>query len=351
MAVRDSLGPVMAAFIGIDGFVVLARLAVRTKLTTLGYDDYVIAVAMVAFTLMCAFTFVSLNFGFGITDPEVIAGMANYNLMESQRYFTVAQITYVAGFPIVRISVALVLYRLVQGWPRTQKLLLGTMVFIFIYALGCLLVDVFQCIPLKAVWGDGTGKCLTSKQLAGLGFAVASLDIASALFYAVLPVFLLKGLQMGRRTKVAIIILLGLGASTVIISIIRMKSLVQIVNAKSIPEALDYQLESFIYSVLEFGLSILTASLVAFRPLIKFLPFGSFGRSSGPKAHSGGDSSGPGISGRNDFEMGRRKYVNMPDPARIDSDDGDSQREILHDTDHPSDWKHSGAVTSTTTLE
>jgi hypothetical protein len=246
MAVRDSLGPVMAAFIGIDGFIVLARLAVRTKLTTLGYDDYVIAVAMIAFVLMCAFTFVSLHYGFGISDPTVIAGMAHYDVMEAQRYFTIAQITYVAGFPIVRISVALVLHRIVQGWPRTQQILVGTMVFIGIYALGCLLVDVFQCIPLKAVWGDGTGKCLTSAQLAGLGFAVAALDIASALFYAVLPVFLLKGLQMGRRTKVAIIILLGLGASTVVISIIRMQSLVQIVTAKDIVEALDKQLESFI---------------------------------------------------------------------------------------------------------
>lgn len=246
MAVRDSLGPVMVAFIAIDGVIVLARLGVRTKLTTLGYDDYVIVVAMLAFILMCAFTFVSLHYGFGVADPAVIAGMAHYNVMEAQRYFTIAQITYVAGFPIVRISVALVLHRIVQGWPRTQQLLVGSMVVIGIYALGCLLVDVFQCIPLKAVWGDGTGKCLSSKQLAGLGFAVAALDIASALFYAILPVFLLKGLQMGRRTKVAIIILLGLGASTVVISFIRMKSLIQIVNAKNIPEALDKQLESFI---------------------------------------------------------------------------------------------------------
>ncbi|KAL6924114.1 hypothetical protein ACHAPO_011215 [Fusarium lateritium] len=347
MAVRDSLGPVMAAFIAIDGVIVLARLGVRTKLTTLGYDDYVIAVAMVAFTLMCAFTFVSLHYGFGVSDPEVIAGMANYNVMEAQRYFTIAQITYVAGFPIVRISVALVLHRIVQGWPRTQKLLVGTMVVIGIYALGCLLVDVFQCIPLKAVWGDGTGKCLSSKQLAGLGFAVAALDIASALFYAVLPIFLLKGLQMGRRTKVAIIILLGLGASTVVISIIRMQSLIQIVNAKNIVEALDKQLESFIYSVLEFGISILTASLVAFRPLIKYLPFGSMGRSSRPKGPSA-DSSGQGITGKNDFEMGRRKYVNMPDPTPLDSDDGESQRNILHDTDHPHDWKQSATTVTST---
>lgn len=246
MAVRDTLTPVMAVFVGIDVCVVLARLGVRIKLTTLGYDDYVIIVALIGFILMCCFCFVSLSYGFGASDPAVIASLANYNVVEASRYFTIAQITYVVGFPIVRISVALVLHRIVQGWPRTQRLLVASMVFVGVYALGCLLVDVLQCIPLQAVWGDGTGKCLTTSQLAGLGFAVSALDIASALFYAVLPIFLLKGLQMGRRTKIAIIILLGLGAGTVIISIVRLKSLIQIVNSSSISAALDLQLESFI---------------------------------------------------------------------------------------------------------
>ncbi|KAM0244501.1 hypothetical protein ACHAP5_006182 [Fusarium lateritium] len=246
MAVRDTLPPVMAAFIGIDVFVVLARLGVRTKLTTLGYDDYVIIVALIAFILMCSFCFVSLSYGFGATDPSVIDNIPKYDLMEASRYFTIAQITYVAGFPIVRISVALVLHRIVHGWPRTQRLLVASMVFIGIYALGCLLVDVLQCIPLKAVWGDGTGKCLSNGQLAGLGFAVSILDIVSALFYAIMPVFLLKGLQMGLRTKIAIIILLGLGAGTVIVSMVRLKSLIQIVGSKDIAAALDLQLESFI---------------------------------------------------------------------------------------------------------
>ncbi|KAM6534674.1 hypothetical protein FALCPG4_004300 [Fusarium falciforme] len=349
MATRDTLSPVMAAFIGIDVFVVLARLGVRIKLTTLGYDDYVIAVALVGFILMCSFCFMSLSYGFGETDPLVIAKLDNYNVMEASRYFTIAQITYVAGFPIVRISVALVLHRIVQGWPRTQRLLVVSMVFVGVYALGCLLVDVLQCIPLKAVWGDGTGRCLTSSQLAGLGFAVSALDIASALFYAVLPVFLLKGLQMGTRTKVAIIILLGLGAGTVIVSIVRLKSLIQIVGSKDIAAALDLQLESFIYSVLEFGLSILTASLVAFRPLIKYLPFGSHGRSSGFRGPSAG--TGPsGTGGTNNFEMGRRNYVNVPDPARMDSDDGDSQRNILREeTNSARDWKHSETSVTITT--
>ncbi|KAM0545341.1 hypothetical protein ACHAPJ_011413 [Fusarium lateritium] len=246
MAVRDTLPPMMTAFIGIDTFVVLARLGVRIKLTTLGYDDYVIIIALIGFILMCSFCFVSLSYGFGTSDPSVINSFANYNVMEASRYFTIAQITYVTGFPIVRISVALVLHRIVHGWPRTQRLLVASMIFVGVYALGCLLVDVLQCIPLRAVWGDGTGKCLSSAQLAGLGFAVSALDIASALFYAVLPVFLLKGLQMGIRTKVAIIILLGLGAGTVAVSIVRLKSLIQIVGSKDIAAALDLQLEFFI---------------------------------------------------------------------------------------------------------
>lgn len=97
-------------------------------------------------------------------------------------------------------------------------------------------------------------------------------------------------------------------------------------------------------SVLEFGISILTASLVAFRPLIKYMPFGSHGRSSSPGGHTGEGSRGPGVSGSNDFEMSRRKYVHVSDPNRVDSDDGDSQRNILPDADNGIDWKKADAT-------
>lgn len=247
MSRLDSLRAVMAAFIAIDLVVVIARLWVRIKLTKLGYDDYVILVALAGFIIMCAFCFTALSYGFGITDPAVIATLRNYDQMNASKYFTVSQITYVASFPIVRISVALVLLRIVQeSMPRVKRMLIISMVIIAIYALGCLLVDVLQCIPLKVVWGDGTGKCMSFKHLAGLGFAVSALDIASALFYAVLPIFLLKGLQIGRRTKIAIMFLLGLGAVTVVISVVRLSSLVLIVNATDVETSLSLQLESFI---------------------------------------------------------------------------------------------------------
>jgi hypothetical protein len=75
------------------------------------------------------------------------------------------------------------------------------------------------------------------------------------------------------------------------------------------------------------------------------MPFGSLGRSSSPGGHTGGESSrGPGISGSNNFEMGRRKYVHVSDPARVDSDDGDSQRNILPDADNGRDWKQTDAT-------
>ena len=241
-----SLRPVMAAFIAIDVLVVIARLCVRMKLTKLGYDDYVIVIGLAGFIIMCSFCFVALSFGFGISDPAVIATLPNYNVMEASKYFTLAQITYVASFAIVRISVALVLHRIVQGMPQVQRMLVISMVVIGVYALGCFLVDVLQCIPLKAVWGEGTGKCISFKHLAGLGFAVSALDIATALLYAVLPIFLLKGLQIGMRTKVAIMFLLGLGAVTVVISIVRLRSLVLIVNATDVSTSLSLQLESFI---------------------------------------------------------------------------------------------------------
>ncbi|OIW27832.1 hypothetical protein CONLIGDRAFT_682846 [Coniochaeta ligniaria NRRL 30616] len=345
MTVRKTLGPLMAAFVAIDIIIVLGRLIVRKRLNRLEYDDYAIVVALVGFVVMCSFCFVSLAYGFGTSDPAVIATISNYNAMEASRYFTIAQITYVAGFPVVRISVALVLHRIVNGMARLQRALVASMVFVGVYALGCILVDAFQCIPLKAVWGDGTGRCLSSSQLAGLAFAVSALDIASALLYAVLPVFLLKGLQLGKRTKAAIMCLLGLGGGTVVISLVRLRTLVLLVHSSDVAHSLDLELESFIYSVLEFGISILTASLVAFRPLLKYLPFGTRGHSSGRQGRSDGLNSGnPAARGTNRFELSRRDHRYTANGIRLDSDDAESERDILRDATGV--WKQSDVTVS-----
>jgi hypothetical protein len=248
MTPRDHLSGLMAAFMAINIAVVLARLWVRLTMTTIGYDDYAIVVALAGFLLMCAFCFVALGYGFGLTDPAAIAALgARYDVMQGSKYFTVAQTVYVASFGVSRISVALVLHRIVAGgMGRMQHMLVASMIVIGLYSLACVVVDVTQCIPLKAVWGDGPGKCISAQQLAGLAFAVSALDIATALLYAILPIFLVKGLQISKRTKISVIFMLGLGAVTVVFSFVRLKSLIQIVDATSTADALDFELESFV---------------------------------------------------------------------------------------------------------
>ncbi|KAH8666923.1 hypothetical protein BX600DRAFT_462894 [Xylariales sp. PMI_506] len=340
MGARETLPILMAIFMAVDVVVVSLRLWVRITKSAIGYDDYAIVVATIGFLIMCSFCFVSLSYGFGATDPSVIASIANYDVISASKYFTIAQITYVTGFPIVRISVALVLHRIVQGLPRIPGILVASMVVVAIYSLGCILVDVLQCIPLQATWGVGTGKCLSSHQLAGLGFAVSALDIASSLFYAVLPIFVLGDLNMDKRTKLSVIVMLGLGAVTVVFGIVRLKSLVKIVDATSTAEALELELESFIYSVLEFGISIFTASLVAFRFLMKYLGLGSTGRSSAKPRLGGIDANGQGAGGANQFELGRNNNP-YSTAIRLDDNDSDSQRDILRDGDDVGVWKHS----------
>ncbi|EFX03786.1 integral membrane protein [Grosmannia clavigera kw1407] len=340
MLALETLRGVMAAFMAVDLIVVCVRLFVRIKLTTPGNDDYCIVIALTGFIIMCSFAFVALSYGFGISDAAKIATFRGYDQIKASKFFTVAQLTYVASFPIVRISAAMVLLRIVQdAKPRIKHLLVTSIIVIVVYSLGCILVDALQCIPLKTAWGDGTGKCISSQRLAGLAFAVSALDIASALFYAVLPVFLLKGLQIGLRTKLAIIILLGLSVVTVVISIVRLRSLILIVNTTSVSTTLSLELESFVFSALELGISILTASLVALRPLLKYMPFGSRGRSSGARGRSAPyGTSGLCTSGPAEFEMGHRLHSEVAD---ANSDDAESQRDILREDGNNGVWKRS----------
>ncbi|EPE07573.1 integral membrane protein [Ophiostoma piceae UAMH 11346] len=64
---------------------------------------------------------------------------------EVTMYFTIAQITYVAYFPIVRLSVAMVLLRITKEiMPRICPMVIASMVIVVNYALDCILVDALQ---------------------------------------------------------------------------------------------------------------------------------------------------------------------------------------------------------------
>ncbi|KAI0809321.1 hypothetical protein GGR55DRAFT_168942 [Xylaria sp. FL0064] len=269
---RDSLPPAIWTFLALNIVAVGLRIYVRVFISkSFGYDDYAMVVAFAGFVTLCSLTIVSLNYGYGDETMEPW-----YDVAQATRFFVASTITYVIALYVAKISVALVLLRIAVTSKGVRTLLICSIVALSIWTTVTTFLVAFQCVPLSVAWGEGTGTCLPAAVLANTGYSISAMDIASSFLYAGLPAYLLKGVQLSIKVKASIIVLLGLGIASSVVTIIRLKYLVDVGNLKSPTgvEAANAYLTTFVYSITELGLTIFTGSLAALRPLLKLVPWG-----------------------------------------------------------------------------
>lgn len=152
------------------------------------------------------------------------------------------------------------------------------------------LVCIFQCNPIPAAWN----LAITNKKCVNINafyLANAATNIATDLMTYCLPWNTVRKLQVPRRQKMAVGVMLGLGLFACVSSIIRITYIPQMLQSTD-P---TYVISGAMYwSVIETNIGILAASIPSFKALVKrFLPkiLGDYsGSGSGPysRQRSGG---------------------------------------------------------------
>ena len=114
-----------------------------------------------------------------------------------------------------KVSVGLSLLRYT---PMTQKLYRSiTVVAIYTsVVMGLLygLLAMFQCKPVDLFWNralGATGTCLSMDVIIAFTYVMSVIFAICDFSFAILPVFLIKGLNMSRNQKFALIPLLSMG--------------------------------------------------------------------------------------------------------------------------------------------
>ncbi|KAH7304554.1 hypothetical protein B0I35DRAFT_330539, partial [Stachybotrys elegans] len=235
----------------------LAALAVALRFITRGYvvrclggDDWMVAVALVCATSSIRATN-QLSQGRFCTLPLALKEIL---LRRAQAvYFTI--IFYNISLTLAKISV-LVLYLRIFETSRPWGIY-PVIAGIAIYGLWSFFSSIFYCSPIAAFW-DVTiidRKCLPNKPT---WFTTASLNILTDFAILILPLPVLKNLQLGRRKKVGFF-------SVCIISVIRLHSLY--VTSVSTDPTWD-NAGVAIWSCIELNVAIICACLTTLRPLI-----------------------------------------------------------------------------------
>ncbi|KAL9622698.1 MAG: hypothetical protein Q9160_003008 [Pyrenula sp. 1 TL-2023] len=131
------------------------------------------------------------------------------------------------------------------------------------------LVCIFQCWPLNAAWDNA----ITQKKCININafyLANSGTNIATDLLAYLLPMKLVKNLQIPKKQKIAVAFMLCLGLFACVSSIIRISFIPVMLTSEDPTYVIA---PPFYWSVIESNIGVLAASIPSFKPLAKrFVP-------------------------------------------------------------------------------
>jgi len=114
----------------------------------------------------------------------------------------------------IKASIALMLLRL-SVRPTHKYILWVTFVITELYSAFFFFMFIFQCIPSEYFWTrftGGHGSCLDTSIIIAVTYGYSAITCVGDLVFSILPVLLVWSLQMGRKEKTAVIVILAMGA-------------------------------------------------------------------------------------------------------------------------------------------
>lgn len=172
------------------------------------------------------------------------------------------------GISLVKISIACFLRRFVVG-KNYKRFLVGSIVFLVAFTISCAGTLIFNCgAHVSANWNfalrvTGQAKCFSNTTFTNIGIFNSSINIATDVLFALLPIPVVWKVQTNLRTKLTLVFILSLGIFACVASIVKT------VKQARVLEDPDWTFHDsfFMWNNIEFNVGILAASLPALRPL------------------------------------------------------------------------------------
>lgn len=98
------------------------------------------------------------------------------------------------------------------------------MLFSVVCGLVFFFVTIFQCNPVSYFWyktSQPDGTCIDSGIIAALTYLYSAISVICDFTFALLPLHMIRGLQMNNQTKIALIPILGMGCVASIAVVVR----------------------------------------------------------------------------------------------------------------------------------
>ncbi|XPS81328.1 hypothetical protein M3J07_013292 [Ascochyta lentis] len=240
---------------------------------SLGKDDWAMLSALV-FATVCFVSYVyQVSLGVGKYVAVIQADEGNYRQILRARQ--IHMIAVVIGISLAKISICFFLLRLTVS-RLCSYFLWSIIVFTACFAIACTGTLIFQCTPVAAAWdvrlrappfGTGNATCFSREAFRTIGLFNGVVNILTDFLLALLPIPLIWTLPMTIRSRLSLIVILGLGIFAALAGIMRQMSL-----ARTFADEEPWIHDSYaIWNFIELDTGIIAASLPATKPLLSRL--------------------------------------------------------------------------------
>ncbi|KAH7135987.1 hypothetical protein B0J11DRAFT_425457 [Dendryphion nanum] len=246
-------------------FTALAVIAVTLRIYTrllivrcVGLDDYCIVLSMFFCIGLTVTIGMQVRYGMGMH----INTLSQENMENSLKAFWASLTVYNLSLGLTKTSI-LLQYQRVFFTKTFQIVCWITMAVVGVYSVWTVFGNMFACVPIRAFWTHETpARCIS---LFPMWFTNAALNIVTDLAIIILPMPVIRSLNLARRQKQALIGIFAVGGFVCVVSIIRIHSLAVISN--SFDPTYDNP-SAATWSSLETSIGIICSCLPCLRPLM-----------------------------------------------------------------------------------
>ncbi|KAF2183865.1 hypothetical protein K469DRAFT_581164 [Zopfia rhizophila CBS 207.26] len=263
---KEDKGPttiaICVAFTIFSFICVSLRVFTRIKyVRDIGLEDYFIALSMLFSIAMAVCQILQVHWGNGTHVMFLSLPQAIYIL----KYLYFSILCYCMSLALTKISI-LLQYRRIFSVKEMRLPIYIVMGICVAYGIVTVVTGIFACIPVDAFWDvrkKPTARCVDEH---ALWYANGGMTIGTDMLVAALPIKAIWDLQMPRKQKIALLVILTLGWFVCIVSMLRLNALA--VLARHMEDTTWYGAETAYWSSIEVNLAIVCASTPALKPLI-----------------------------------------------------------------------------------
>ncbi|KAL1799532.1 hypothetical protein ACET3X_003569 [Alternaria dauci] len=253
----------------------IARLYVRIKMIrNVGWDDYMMLLTMILSLVGQGIIVSQVSYGAG----RHIEDIPREDFKTALKLNFITQPLFLIAICCLKLSVGFFLLRIAVK-PYYRRIVIGIMIFMSIYTIGCLITLMLQCSDIRMMYDRSIkGRCWSNAQIKVLAYLNTALNICTDIAFSLgIPIPMLWGIQMNRRHKASLICILGLGTFATTAALVKLSYMP---NYGRDGDLLWDSRNLTIWTVAECCVGMVAANLSCLKPLVRSILVSTDGRGS-----------------------------------------------------------------------